>query len=933
MMREVKMKNTVAYIIITVLALSLIAITPAVHVVKAEATGYLAIKDYLGKTWSISDVQKIINTTVNTPDGPKSLADYFWIVVDDDPQNKKYNLRDFTVSPLDNVTAVLPLPEGDHYVDIYWFGFHQRQLVNIVNSTHYVLNLETAPTLPLKSYGEPPESAEWSLTSHPDGVKLQRKDGKAYVQFVYNQSYIEVYWYDENTGDNYFSVDVIIDSNYNWKFHLTDPAQTYSDEETGTFFGISYTVAKIYEEVKWEQIGEVLHVTYLMSFGENAYAYEAARHAFDAANTWLNDAYWTWISPAAGTIVAIKSFVETLQGVIDNALAVFKPKDKDYLIIYDVFATPTQIVVTAHAYYKDPDTGNLVAKPITSANCFTINNRLVFVKQLSGGGMWFKVDLSEKNFGFFRATDGAGTYTINIGDSYDLAQGTENAYNNVHEDAKLPGGTYFILDVDDMSKYYYTLWLTFKLKKVVEANQNPTVKLYLKISIVFDFEDTGKADIFESNLQSNSMQYSRSGNTISVQLYSSTYTIDVSYGTVIAVIDKENLENIVKLLPSQSKGKIYYTFYGSYMQLSEDLVISDYYDDTYVKIDDYKQFFHMVPKLTPPQISILTNGYQQVSSAFAVQVFTDILRSSNGSYVLSYYILDNEPPPHYLIRDVWYDVENDVAHYVFTIISIDVYGQDIVNITKTYDNETFVNAWYMNIKPTVRAFDQVTFAMVDYDKLAFLNLAPESIEPMFAPPPYPGYGTPTRDWANIETTSFDFNVTRGDRLFYFDNSTYKWVEVRVYSISGTQDFEVKRLSDNVTIEILEVNTISDYYYKWNSSSFSYTGWLYNDDGTLVFVVDSAKWSYTPEEIAAILKKIDIQGLFEQWTETWNQIAQQLGLIASSIGKVGGTSIPWELLLIGGGLVIALLIIIAASKPGVNVVLPPRGFRYSKVGGK
>jgi len=924
------MKNTVAYIIITVLALSLIAITPAAHVVKAEATGYLAIKDYLGKTWTINDVNKIISTTVNTPEGPKSLADYFWVVVDDDPQNKKYNLRDFTVSPLDNVTAVLPLPEGDHYVDIYWFGFHQRQLVNIVNSTHYVLNLETAPTLPLKSYGEPPESAEWSLTSHPEGVKIQRKDGKAYVQFVYNQSYIEVYWYDENTGDNYYPIDVIIDSSYNWKFHLTDPAQTYSDEETGTFFGISYTVAKIYEEVKWEQIGEVLHVTYLVSFGENTYAYEAARKAFEAANDWFRGAYWTWVSPAAGIISNVKGYIEALQGVVYNALAkVWVPNDKDYLIIYDVFATPTQIIVTAHAYYKDPGSGNLVAKPITSTNCLTIGNRLVFSKTLHGGYMFF-----------YRNTEGV-VYSLNTKHRV-RAVFTNNWYNYTVEYTeeqvsseyylytkwlKIPGGNYIVFSLDDMSLYYVEIW--FKAYMHAEEHDSNYVRVeygtYVKLYIAF--EDIDKANMFETNLQNYGISYSRDGSTFQFTLYSKSGDSGNSISYTAIYISGSTLRQILDLIPAQSVGNIivhvkaYAYVYGG---------------NTASRTSEVKDIFLQIevkPKITPPQISLLADGYYTVNNAFAVQVFTDNYEYSGTAYVLSYYILDNEPPPSYIIRDVWYDVENDVAHIVFTIIPTDIYGQDVVIMTNQFDSSTNITTWIFQVKPTVRTINEVTFAMVDYSKLAFLNLAPESIEPMFVPPPYPGYGTPTRDWANIETTSFDFNVTRGDRLFYFDNSTYKWVEVRVYSVSGTQDYEVKRLSDNVTVEVLEVNTISDYYYKWNSTSFSYTGWLYNDNGTLVFIVDSAKWSYTPEEIAAILEKIDIQGLFDQWTQTWNEIAQQLGLIASAIGKGGGTSIPWTWLLIGGGLVIALLIIIAASKPGVNVVLSPRGFRYSKVGGK
>jgi len=913
------MRSILAYIIIAALALSLIAIMPVN--VRAETIGYLAIKDYLGRTWSIQDVQKIINTTVNTPDGLKSLADYFWIVIDEDPKNK-YSLKDFATSPLDNSTAVLPLPVGDHYVDVYWFGFHQKQLVNIAENYTYVLNLQTAPTLPLKYYGEPPESAEWDITSHPNGVKLQRKDGKAYVQFVYNQSYIEVYWYDENTGDNYFSIDVKIDSSYQWKFHLTDPSKTWYKEEEGvTFFGVSFTVAKEKEEVKWEQIGDVLHVAYLVSVTENVLGSDFIKHMFNAMNEAFQTAYWTFVSPAVAIIHDVKGLVELGQATVDNFLAWYKPEKKTYIIIFDVYVTPTQIVITAHAYYVD-ENEQRIPKSITSDNCFTYNNRLVFSRLLHGGYTFYY-------------KDDAGVTKSGTGVNYQIAEFTNDWYTYETVDTaeniktlKIPGGDYLVYSLDDMSLYTVEIWYKAYMKAWENSPSHMDVSYSTYIKLKLSFEDSNKADVFEQNLINNGVSYTRSGNSFTFTVYSASGSGDDSISYTAIAWKSSEIEDILKYVPVGSKGNITVYVYAKAQAYCD----SSSYNHA-GKISNIFLQIEVKPKMVPPKLSLLENGYQHVNNAFMVQIFFDNKNYMGSTYVISYYILDNEPPPSYLIRDVDYDPVNDVAHIVYTIIPVDVYGQDVITMSKQFDSSSNITTWTFQVKPTVRTIKEVTFAMVDYSKLAFLNMPPEMLEPMFAPPPYPGYGTPTRDWPKIQFNNFDFNITRGDHLYFFDNSTYKWVEVNVYA-NGTQDYEVKRVSGNVTVEILEVNTHSDYYYKWNSSSFSYTGWLYNDNGTLVFIVDSAKWSYTSEEISQILKLIDIQGFYDQWVTYWNSVAEQLGLLASAVSSASkGTSIPWTWLLIGlgGGFVLALILLVAIGSRGPTIVLGGR-FRYSKVGG-
>ena len=999
MMREVKMKNTVAYIIVTVLALSLIAITPAAHVVKAEATGYLAIKDYLGKTWSISDVQKIINTTVNTPDGPKSLADYFWIVIDDDPQNKKYNLRDFTVSPLDNVTAVLPLPEGDHYVDIYWFGFHQRQLVNIVENTHYVLNLETAPVVPFNvTSNNPPSSAEWDLAYSPDGLKIQRRDGNAYVLFKYNASYIEVAWYDEDLGGwNYQSLDIYIDTSYQYKFHIKDPSDPqYYEERTGSFLWLNWDVYKVKEKVKWNRTGEILHVVYAVAVSENEALLQGAEEFWSGVASALLGTATSFIDPVTGTIVKLKGFVDLVHSAYDTYMGeLYSSKySKTALIVWDVFATPTQIVVLAHAYDVQQD-GTLVKKPITSVNAFTIDNRLVYIRMLQGGyafQQYAYVDLS-----------GVDDYTIS--NSYNFRIVKDPVYSKL---GMLALPTMRRIHVDDLSMYDYILWYSF--------SKSLTWKL------IIGFNSDEKANAFKNALDSNGISYT-------VDATGKIFTFTAGSGTLVI----NEFENIEELIPTKSSG---------FVQLWIDPVAGDNGITGWLKL-----YYAVMPKLEPPQISLLENGYQTVTGAFAVQVFKDVFRSDDV-YMLGYYLLGNDPPPVYIINDAYYDIDQDKMHYVKTVVTVDAYGQDITQETGStrvipqdlyieaiskgnvqfgikvyydrvyyqlntlapdehaylhivlkngtvikvfdgvqgsesgtiyysdygimfenilyiisyigdpnyegvqivyYDGTTGVTKWTdayfeqqdpprleysLNIRPTIRLLENVTLALFDFNKMSFLNLAPEVIEYLlFAPPNEGGWGTPIIDWSTVSIVTVNFS--KPYELYYYDKPSNLWILVDIVFYNDTKIYDVKRHNDSVLVEKLEPGDTSQYYYKlvYTDTNTTYKGWLFNDNGVLKLITGQVTWSLTDQELQLLLESVQLQGIIDQWTQTWNQIAEQLGLIASAIGKTGGTSIPWTWLLIGGGLVIALLIIIAASKPGVNVVLSPRGFRYSKVGGK
>jgi len=918
------MRNIPAYIIIAALALSLIAIMPVN--VKAEAVGYLAIKDYLGRTWSIQDVQKIINTTVNTPDGLKSLADYFWIVVDDDPENKKYSLKDFIASPLDNVTAVLPLPAGDHYVDIYWFGFHQRQLVNIAENYTYILNLQTAPVMPFPYSGEPPTSSyEWDLASNPEGLTITRRDGNAYVRFMYNNTYVQVAWYDEDTGWNYQALDININSGYQWRFHITDPANPkYVESVTGSFLWFTWENGKTYETVKWNRTGEILHVTYAVTVAENKALEDALDEFWKAAGTAVLalGAEFGLCNHVLGTIFRIKAFADFVQSFNDNFWGTFLPSkyQKTIVIIWDVFATPTQVVVLAHAYDVD-ENGNYHERPITSANVYTVNNRLVYVKQLSGGytytflstSSWSSNADTHKDYTFIPGGDAEAQNTLVT---------VETATNTYEIHMPLQKKFY----VSDLSMFDYEMWFSFWTRYYVASS--PMTSFTYQVKIIFGFNNTEDADLFADKLSQNGISYSRSGNEITITVKNvGGNTGNVDY------VDFFTFDNIEQYLPNNAPGYVKYYVYIHYKWTGSP---------GYGTIGGIKFFISVVPKMIPPQISILKDGYQKVSGAFAVQVFTDLLRSEEDYYMLGYYILDNPPPPCYVIRDVYYDLDSDVVHYVYTLIVSDIYGQDIVDMSGGYDSSLQMTIWYLNIKPTVRTID-TTLALFSFSKMSFLNLAPEVIEYIVAVPlgTPGGLGVPIIDWSQISLVYV--NTTANYELYYYEKSNNTWVRVTPVFYNDTLVYDIVRYSDNVLVEVIPPGNMSKYYYKYVNldESTTYKGWLFNDNGVLKLITGEVTWSVTEEELNLMLEMANLEGILDQWEAYWNSVAEQLGLLAeaasSAISGGGGAGIAgeawlWLLIGLGGGFVLAIILLVAIGGRGPTVVLARfASIRFTKVG--
>jgi len=967
----------------------LLALPYTMVIIKAQGVGYLAIKDYLGRVWTYDDIQKIKKAYFNTPNGTASLGDYILIIVDN---TTRYKIDNFTIYPEDGNTAVLPLPLGDHHISFIWFGYRQNQLVHIVENTLYVMNIQTAPVLPLSTAGAPPGTAEWDLASNPDGLLIQRRDGNAKVLFAYNQSYIEVSWYDSSTGWNYNVLNILLDSQYTYSFHITDPANpTYTESKTGSFLWLNWDVYKIQEKVSWNRTDDILHVQYVVGIAYNTALLKAVDDFITASNNML-DSYKYKLLGLAGVpgasaysiLLKVNAFVKYAQSFYDSYAGMFFAKNyqKTIVIVWDVFATPTQLIILAHCYEADQN-GNLKPHSITSNNAFTINNRLVYIRRFAGG-------LSET--AIFQTTESTSKYSISPG----TISKTMVFGGNHLKVISLPVLREYI--IDDLSMYDYELWYSGPIA--------------LRFMLIIKFDGPSKASIFKQNLDANGITYSYDSTT-------NTFTFTTSNGTLV-IADWDNIE---KYIPTNSSGSVMFSF---------TLVAGSGGGNGW-----YKLYYHVEPKLLAPQISILKDGCASVSRAYAVQVYTDLYKQDKDAYILGYYILNNTPPPSYIVRDVYYDVKNDVMHYVYSIVSADCYGRDIVNengiglfipsnvymfaqttgnsvnyvklyydrieynlvtlasteyvslyiqlvngpmitvfdkikgtsgtvyfsnysITiydvyyvlgviydvNTYEgaqvisaNEGWVGAtlwssytltqqnpprlrYYVSLAPGLRTIDNVVFALFSFSRMAFLNLAPSIINYILAVPPTneAGYGVPIVDWSTITISNID--MSRPFALYYYDKSVSDWVQVSLKYYNDTKAYDILKYSDNTTlVETLPPGNLSKYYYKlvYLDTSETYYGWLFNDNGTLKLLQAKVYYTLTQEQVKQIIQQLQLQGIYDQWLKSWNDLAQSLSNIFGSITLGTTTLLKW-LIYAGIGLFALLLLMLALGGGRGKVVV-------------
>ena len=880
--------------------------SPIVEIVKAEAVGYLTIKDYLGTIWTLEDVEKIINTTIQTTTGElKSLADFFYIVIDDDTNNP-INLRDFIASPLDNSTAVIPLPVGDHIVDIYWFGFHQRQLVHIVENTTYVLNLNTAPVMPLPiAENPPPPEYEWDLAYHDEGLTIQRRDGNAWIRFNYNQTFITVAVWDDDINDfNYYSLDIDID-NYDWRFHIKDPSikwynRTYNEQVT--FLWRTYTSPTTYvsEHIEWFRNKSILHVTYqvyISKYDLNPLLKEMAEITVFPVIKAIKDGFF---DPVNKVITKLSDYISWLQGAMDNKVAVSTlGYTETIILIWQVFVTPTQIIITAHAYDVD-ENGNKNPRPITSQNAFIINDRLVFMKLLHGGIDITYIDTSTVSL----YTGGFDVYHyVRFGNSRSVDTGSKTIYYPVST----------TIYVDCLSNYVFSFWVDTKIWRYVKLGSE-AIQIYFFIDMKFIVEvQPDYADNFENIIQTYGYNYVRNNNVFTITVYSDAKYHEKPDGAPYGVT--EILKGFAEMHIKEFNHPANVTYYLD-IRLYGD-TNSGTEDSQQTKVYYFKTRIYIYPAMTPPRISLLSDGYQKVNGVFAIQVFKERWVDENGTYMLGYYILDNEPPPSYIIKDVYYDIATDKAYGVWTIISVDCYGQDIVH----FEGVNYADSLYeykFSINPTVRLFNNVTLALFSFERMAFLNIDPELIKYLLDVP-FTGYGTPYLDFETVFIIVI--NTTDTYELYYYKRDTLEWIRVKPVYYNDTKTYNIVRYDDNVLIEVLEVNKKSQNIYKYVYNGNTYHGYLFNDNGTLKMITGEIIWPLTEQEIKQLIVMTNPNLIMDQWAQAWEDIARKLGLISEGLAAAANWfNANWIWLLLGffGVMFMILLIFALASRPRITV---------------
>jgi hypothetical protein len=157
------------------------------------------------------------------------------------------------------------------------------------------------------------------------GLTIQRRDGKYYVRFVYDSRYIEIGWYQEGLGWNYYPLDIFINKYYDYKyFHIVDPhnPEYYQEGNVETFAGlVKFDLYKLYEKVKWNRTGQILHVTYVIAAAENVRLAEAVNNMLNAFNFDRKLYLSGLIDPAMSTILSVTGIARFFASEYDMFMA------------------------------------------------------------------------------------------------------------------------------------------------------------------------------------------------------------------------------------------------------------------------------------------------------------------------------------------------------------------------------------------------------------------------------------------------------------------------------------------------------------------------------------------------------------------------------------------------------------------------------------
>ncbi len=698
----------------------------------SEPAAYVLVEDVTGRVWGYSDVEKLLNTSSYNG---YNIGDYFYIVFDNDTVLSLHDMVDY------EGFAAFKITPGVHTYHIQWFGYRQAGRMYFQPGPNY-LKLETAPFLPIQY--EWSDVSVWKPYQGSDGVGLVTRDGLFKIVFRKGQAWINVTYYDAYQGVVYdaFTVEV---NDYPWTFHL-DHFGSYEEKKEAGWAWFATDIMHLYEEAKITRLHGLLRLTYLVLITKN-------KAALDALNSFTKGfiyGFKAFIDLSQGNIVSYFSDVwENIVAQYDIFTSYYVCKfghnldQVGYFIVFDVFASPTRVLVAATAYNYTATWSNVRNEYITevdqmkveSATAFYYNNTVVKMYSVYGGlvrsfitGEYIEQHLSGD----------AGQATVK------LVSGT--IYDKTSTQMTIPFSYRFL--VDDISRYGGYVWFRTTLYGYIDgdAQQNVVINLSSRILINIDFSSTYDANMLYYDLLGRGYSVSVSGTRVTVLFTDEYYRYyewigDPHIEKTLDVTRRIDLDKIFIHAP-HTHATISFQLY------SRVLVKRTYGAYTVLKARISKPAILLLftPRINPITLEMYTGNYTRINSAYAVQLLILNKSIDNKFYVPSYYLFSNPPKrPVVVDRDIYYDNDSGVVHIVYVLIDKEILvNKSIWSITYEGTTDYYTYNCTTHIDPV---FEDTIISMYDLASMSFLKLDLEFLIPLLAPAVPPGkYGIPTYIW-------------------------------------------------------------------------------------------------------------------------------------------------------------------------------------------
>ncbi len=476
-----------------------------VPMVRAESEyAYVLIEDVTGRVWSYSDVQRLLNTSFNG----YIIGDYFYLVIDNDTI---MSLRDMVEY---NGFAAFRISPGEHSYLIQWYGYRQVGKQYFSPGYNY-LRLNTAPFLPIQY--EWSDISVWKPFSGSEGIGVVTEDGLYRVVFRKGLSYIELHAWDPYQGERteYLTVEVY---DYPWVFHL-DHFGSYDERKSAWFIFKETEVMNLHEEAKVTNLHGLLRLTYLILITKN-------KPAIDSVNAFVNGfilGFKYYIDLALhnyGEAVhdIFSSISQYYNGWVNLYIANFghKVDQIGYFIIFEVFASPTQVLLVATAYNYTSTWSELQGRyitdidpmPVESDTAFYYNNTVVKLWSVYGGygSEMYYDNVLEK------------AVSLSAGGSAELFINATKSSAIFNNGLGVPAAHIFVCD--DVSRYGGYVMLSVDMYAELTAFSGAGPRPYsLGIEINVSITLYNNADMFENMLMQYNYVYTRSGDKFNIRIY------------------------------------------------------------------------------------------------------------------------------------------------------------------------------------------------------------------------------------------------------------------------------------------------------------------------------------------------------------------------------------------------------------------------------